>query len=116
MSLPGLTVKKPLFLFIFLLSGLLSVAQPKVISGYIKDALSDERIPFASIEFVNARSGKLSDSAGNFRFVLDRWPDDTLLVTYVGYQDNKIPLVASNLETSHRDTLNLVIRMERGKY
>ena len=116
MSLPGLNVKKPLFLFIFLLSGLFSAAQSKIITGYIKDALSDERIPFASVEFIQSRTGKLSDSAGNFRFVLDKWPDDTLVVTYVGYQDYKVPLVAATLEASGRDTLNLVIRMERGKY
>src|SRR4051812_27133129 len=62
-------------------------AQSKIIKGYVKDALSDERIPFASVQFVNAHTGRLSDSAGTFMFRFEHWPTDTILVTYVGYQD-----------------------------
>ena len=57
--------------FIFLLFPFLANAQTKIIKGVIKDAHSDERIPFASISFKKSGSGKLSDSAGNFIFRLD---------------------------------------------
>src|SRR4029079_19226 len=70
-------------------------AQNKILKGYIKDGLSDERIPFASVSFLRSKAGKLSDSAGNFIFRLHEWPNDTLLVTYVGYRDFKIALDTS---------------------
>jgi hypothetical protein len=43
-------------------------AQNKILKGYVKDGLSDERIPFASVSFIRSNAGKLSDSAGNFSF------------------------------------------------
>jgi hypothetical protein len=92
-------------------------SQSKVITGYIKDGLSDERIPFASIDFVHAKSGKLSDSSGTFTFYLDAWPTDTLEVTYVGYKDYKLFLNPEYIrQNAIHDTLFLVIPLDRGKY
>ena len=88
-------------------------AQSKILKGIIKDQHSDERIPFASINFKGSGSGKLADSAGGFIFRFDRFPSDTLEITYVGYRDYKVfisPAIAKN------DTINLVVNMERGKY
>ena len=48
-----------------------SHAQTKVLRGIIKDAHSDERIPFASLQFKAEKNGKLSDSAGTFVFRFD---------------------------------------------
>jgi hypothetical protein len=60
-----------------------------IVRGVVKDIHSDERIPFASIQFKKSGIGKLTDSVGTFAFSLNEWPkDDTLEVTYVGYQDN----------------------------
>jgi hypothetical protein len=73
-------------LFICALLTLNVSGQKKFISGIVKDAHSDERIPFASIQFMHSTIGKLSDSAGTFYFYLDEWPSDTLVFTYVGYQ------------------------------
>ncbi len=91
-----------------------AIAQNKIIRGYIKDALSDERIPFASISFMNG-GGKLSDSAGRFIFHLESWPTDTLLVTYVGYKDYKIFIGPELLQRAVGNELELVIGMDRGK-
>lgn len=85
-------------------------AQNKKISGHIQDAHSEERIPFASIEFKNTTIGTVSDSAGNFSFILSRWPSDTLLVTFVGFEDYALP-VDTTLEE-----IQVIIEMERGKY
>src|SRR3990170_4155907 len=90
-------------------------AQTKILKGVIKDAHSDERIPFASISFKKAGSGKLSDSAGNFIFHLDNWPSDTIEVTYVGYKDFVLPL-DSVIHKAQGDVLNISILLERGKY
>lgn len=97
----------------FILAG----AQSLQIRGVIKDAQSDETIPFASIEFTISHHGNLSDSAGNFRFEFDRWPaKDTLLVTYVGYQDYRLPIDSSVISKARNNIIHLNILLDRGKY
>ena len=105
-----LAVALTLAFFAVVPSGL---SQSKILKGIIKDIHSDERIPFASIQFIKSGSGKLADSSGAFVFRLDRWPHDTLEITYVGYQDFKFPIDPTNIKG---DTLNVVVNMERGKY
>lgn len=108
--------KKPLLLFVLFIAVTSLYGQHKMIRGYIKDAQSDERIPFASIQFQKSRSGKLSDSVGTFQFYFDQWPTDTLVVTYVGYKDAKFFISADTLTKANKDTLDIVIQMDRGKY
>jgi hypothetical protein len=93
----------------FLLWGNAAYAQQRKIYGYIQDAHSEERIPFASIQFKNTAVGKLSDSAGNFSFVLPNWPSDTLEVTYVGFEDFYVAIDTTAEE------MHLVVNLERGK-
>jgi hypothetical protein len=100
----------------FVISSEFAVGQQKIFRGYVKDAQSDERIPFASVQFVKSKNGKLTDAAGNFRFSLSQWPDDSLVVTYVGYRDYSIALDTGFLQRAHGDTIDLVVQMERGKY
>lgn len=91
-------------------------AQTKIIKGSIRDAHSNEIVPFASVQFKKAGSGKLTDSAGNFIFALNNWPDDTLEVTYVGYQDYILPLDSTIISRAVNNVLELTIHLERGKY
>jgi hypothetical protein len=79
------------------------------LKGMVKDIHSDEPIPFATVEFLHARVGKLTDSAGNFRFNLSRWPSDSLVVTYVGFEAYKV-----RLDTSLKE-IDLVIPLERSR-
>ncbi len=110
-----LHVRKFLFFSCAFLLSVSALAQTKVIKGYIKDALSNERVPFASINFIKSNDGKLSDSAGNFIFHFSEWPADTLLVSYVGYQDYKLFISPELLQRANNGVLNLVVGMERGK-
>ena len=57
-------------------------AQTKVIEGKVKDGHSDEVVPFASVTFKLAGTGKLADSSGAF---IIRVPsdNDTLEITSV---------------------------------
>ncbi|MEO6915226.1 MAG: DUF5686 family protein, partial [Chitinophagaceae bacterium] len=87
-----------------------------MIRGVVKDGQSDERIPFASVQFFKRHNGKLTDSAGNFRFVFENWPTDSLIVTYVGYKDVSIPLNSELFSRANKDTIDIVIAMDRGKY
>jgi hypothetical protein len=102
-------------LYITLLIGCLSLtltltAQKKILSGVVKDAHSDERIPFASVSFRTATVGKLTDSSGSFSFYLNEWPSDTLEITCVGYQPFYYVINRS------KDSILTQILMERGTY
>jgi hypothetical protein len=102
----------------FLLGTLFAEAQSRTIRGYVKDKLSDERIPFASMKFTRSQQGRLTDSAGAFSFHFDTWPNDTLEITYVGYQDVRIPInpeVAARFSHDNGASFELVVAMERGK-
>jgi hypothetical protein len=107
---------RPVKLLLFLLLTNGALAQTKILKGIIKDAHSDERIPFASLEFKSQKSGKLSDSAGRFIFHFNEWPHDTLMVTYVGYQTFLLPMDSFLLQKTKDNVLDISILMERGKY
>ena len=79
-----------LILLFFFLPCMIALSQRKTLSGVVKDAHSDEPIPFASLQFINSTIGKLSDSSGTFQFNLAQWPSDTLEITCVGYQPYKL--------------------------
>jgi hypothetical protein len=84
--------------------------QNKMISGQVRDAHSDEPIPFASVSFLHTTSGTLTDSSGSFSLRLSNWPGDTLAITCVGYQ----PLLI--LIDKKKDTTQLTVQMERGTF
>lgn len=94
---------------ILLLLSVWGLGQTKHLKGYVRDSHSEERIPFASIQFKHTTQGRLSDSAGDFSFHLSRWPSDTLLITYVGFEDREIVLDTS------KNTIELVVNLERGR-
>ena len=99
-----------IFLIFLFLPGMFAISQRKILAGVVKDAHSEEPIPFASLQFINSTIGKLSDSSGTFEFNLASWPSDTLEVTCVGYQLYKLFIPAN------RDSITLEIIMERGTY
>jgi hypothetical protein len=101
-------IVKSVWLFFLLFQADHLLGQVKL-SGYIKDTHSDESIPFASVQFKNTGQGKLSDSSGHFQFNLSRWPSDTIVITYAGFQDQFI-----RIDTSLNE-VDLVVNMERGK-
>jgi CarboxypepD_reg-like domain len=107
----------PLSLFLVLLViSLVALPQTKVIRGTVTDIYSSEPIPFASLQFKKARSGKLTDSAGKFVLSVDLLPHDTLQVTYVGYQDYLLPVDSLLLSKAVNGVIVVSVLMERGKY
>lgn len=85
-------------------------AQHKYIRGIVKDAHSDEPVPFASVTFPHTSTGDLTDSTGSFAFRLDAWPSDTLSITCVGYQPFLLPI------DTGRDSMLVSLQMERGTF
>ena len=69
-------------------------AQGIQISGTIQDSHTKEPISFASVYFSRSGIGKVSDSAGNFSFHLNKVATDTLVVSYTGYEKFMIPFPA----------------------
>ncbi len=110
------SIYRVLILIPFLIFSFELFSQTKIIRGVVKDVHSDERIPFASLQFKKAGSGKLTDSAGQFVLTLDRWPQDTLEVTYVGYQDYLLPIDSNFISRDSNGVIVVTISMERGKY
>jgi hypothetical protein len=99
-----------LITLLLFLPGLFVFAQRKILVGTVKDAHSEERVPFASLQFQNTTVGQLSDSSGTFSFSLSQWPSDTLLITCVGYQLYKL-FIPSEL-----DSITIDITLERGTF
>jgi hypothetical protein len=101
---------------IFLIVGFNVSAQVKILRGVIRDIHSLEPVPFASIEFKKTSAGKLSDSAGAFEFRFNQWPTDTLLITYVGYQDFLLAIDSNLVRNAKNNVIDITIQLERGKY
>ena len=106
-KLPRAVGFRILLLFMGILFCLTNIAQVKILRAKIIDVHSEEAIPFASVQFYKTNFAKLSDSSGMFRFTLERWPSDSLLVSYVGFEDNFL-----HLDTSLSE-IDLIIKMER---
>ncbi|MEO8770829.1 MAG: DUF5686 family protein [Ferruginibacter sp.] len=83
-------------------------AQTKIIKGFVKDGHSDELLPFASVQFKNTGIGKTTDSSGAFKFVLSKWPSDTLVITSISYKAYYF-IIPKN-----KDTIDLSASLEAG--
>ncbi len=68
-------------------SGFGLCAQPLILHGLVRDAHNEEAIPFASVVVKPAQRGTVSDSLGLFTLeLLPEWKQDSLEITYVGYE------------------------------
>jgi hypothetical protein len=99
-----------LLLVVFFAIQPLANGQQKIISGIAQDSHSEERIPFASVQFKNTGIGKYTDSSGAFTFYLTSWPSDTLEISCVGYQ----PFLY--IIDKRKDSLLLTINLQRGTF
>jgi len=64
-----------------------------VVRGTITNSFTKEKIAFASVSWKKGGFGVISDSAGNFRINASPRGADTLLISYVGFDSQAIPLV-----------------------
>ncbi|WP_235938242.1 DUF5686 family protein [Chitinophaga solisilvae] len=67
-------------------------AQQFKISGIVRDAHSQEIIPFATLQFDRTQTGMVSNAEGKFLFELNVIPADSLLVRVMGYTILKMPV------------------------
>jgi hypothetical protein len=70
------------------------------ISGKVLNAFTKEPISFASVYWKKANQGGITDSVGGFNIKLSSWPKDTLVVSYVGYDNLLHPYVIMHADSS----------------
>ncbi|MVT06832.1 DUF5686 family protein [Chitinophaga tropicalis] len=80
-------------------------AQQYRISGVVRDAHSQEIIPFATLQFKGTATGMVSNASGTYLFELNNIPSDTLLVRVMGYNITALPVKRNTAE----QTLNFEI-------
>ncbi|MBK8493962.1 MAG: carboxypeptidase-like regulatory domain-containing protein [Chitinophagaceae bacterium] len=97
-----------IFLFVLIFFASVSIAQTFSLSGTVIDGHTKEPVSYASVYFAGSGIGKTTDSSGKFSFNLSNFKDDTLLVSFIGFEIYKIPIT----RLQHNNTLN--IQLERG--
>lgn len=77
---------KRFYIVFFIFIAQFSLAQNVyLIKGKVVDAVTQDPVPFASINIKNTSLGKNTDFEGNFQFQLGAIPADSLLVSCLGY-------------------------------
>lgn len=93
--------------FIFVTS--VALAQPISFSGNVIDGHTKEPVAYASVYFSRTGIGKSTDSTGRFYFDISNFKDDTLNVSFIGFEIYKMPV------THLQNNQLLNIQLERGK-
>ena len=85
-------MKKIIIALFFIVTSLVSHSQIRTVSGEIIDELTKEPIGFASVSLKVSKNGKTADSSGHFQLNANFSHSDTLIVSYVGYQEFLLPI------------------------
>lgn len=90
--------KKKLLLFIFTsLCAMYSIAQTKIISGKVSSSGNNEGLSGATVQVVNSSVTTKTSADGTFTINVSTNSSNTLLVTYVGYENREVEI--GNLST-----------------
>jgi hypothetical protein len=79
-----------------------------MISGTVQDKASRHTLSGANIYFAKTDHGTTSDRFGRFQIKMDSWISDTLIVSFIGFETQKI-----NLMPTEKDTILLNIELTR---
>lgn len=81
-----INLNKMYVFFIFLLIFQKTIAQQKYVYGTVLDPFTQEKIPYATLQWKKGAFGTLTDSLGNFRLAKPFYKEDTLQISYVGFE------------------------------
>ena len=104
---------RSLFVFtICLFCALSSFAQKRVISGVVKDAHTEELLPYISVYVPGTEMGTSTDEKGAYILVIDK-PADSILFSTVGYTSVKRPIGKELKQTINvtLDRSNVMLKM-----
>lgn len=96
----------PLRLMTFLLMSVTLTApvfaQNTVINGTIKNSVTGEVVPAASVTIKGSSSGTFTDSKGNFKLLTNQRPPFTLLISSIGFETQEVSVssASSNITIS----------------
>jgi hypothetical protein len=72
-------------------------SQRTIVSGRVIDAITGEPVSYTSVGFQHSTAGAISETDGSFYLVTTK-PTDTLLVSNVGYEMVRIPVIRGNVQ------------------
>lgn len=94
---------------LFICSFSLAQTNNALIRGRIINHFINEPVPFASVYWKLNKRGVVSDSSGNFTLPRSPFKNDTLIVSYIGFEDIQHPFNAS------KDTNFLILSLPQIK-
>jgi len=77
-----------LFTLLFITNGAEAQLE-KIVVGKVMDGFTKEPIPFATAIWSLSKNGAVADSVGNIKILRSSIPNDSLVISYVGYQPAK---------------------------
>ncbi len=80
-------------------------AQQSLITGVLRDALTEARLPGATIRIDNSTEGSFTNLDGKFAFRTSRTGELMLVVSYIGYEKLEIKVNVTLGEESHVEAL-----------
>jgi hypothetical protein len=85
---------------VFICTALFQDSYAQNLRGKVLNAFTKEPISFASVYWKKANQGGITDSVGGFNIKLSNWPKDTLVVSYVGYDNLLHPYAIMHADSS----------------
>jgi len=80
-------------------------AQTNLVRGKVINYFTNEVIPFASVHWKKATTGGITDSAGHFTIRKTNFENDTIVLSYIGYED------VYHAYNSKKDTGELILSL-----
>ena len=81
------------YLLLFLIGSDLTIAQKQIISGFVKDSLSGEKLIGANLYPDNMDWGHITDEHGFFSITINSKIDTYINISYVGYKTRRINII-----------------------
>ncbi len=72
--------------------GLSNAQTNNLIKGMVLNGFTKEPIPYASLHWKIAKNGVVTDSLGNYTINLSKFPHDSLIISYVGFERSKFAI------------------------
>ncbi len=118
-----ITIRLVMLLGIFCcFSDSLSAQKFTKVKGKVIDANTKEPLPFVNIAFAGTNVGMTTDFNG-FYNIQSKWASDTLLVSYIGYDTQRIPIkkgesqtINVNLQETGTLLQTVTITAKKGRY
>jgi len=87
-----MNLRLPMILALLCIVGISIAQTSNPIKGLVINGFTKEPIPYASLHWKIAKNGVVTDSLGNYTINQSRFPHDSLIVSYVGFERSKFAI------------------------